>query len=45
MRDCGSGKCLDVVGARTHDGARVVEYGCTGNANQRWYLERRADNK
>ncbi|CAM5414304.1 hypothetical protein SLAVM298S_01431 [Streptomyces lavendulae subsp. lavendulae] len=41
----GSGKCLDVVGARTHDGARVVEYGCTGNANQRWYLERRADNK
>ncbi|MFF2571018.1 RICIN domain-containing protein [Streptomyces sp. NPDC058084] len=41
----GTGKCLDVVGARTNDGARVVEYGCTGGTNQRWYLERRADNK
>ncbi|MHA4773037.1 RICIN domain-containing protein [Streptomyces sp. MSC1_001] len=41
----GSGKCLDVVGARTHDGARVVEYPCSGGTNQRWYLERRADNR
>ncbi|KUN58237.1 hypothetical protein AQJ46_43280 [Streptomyces canus] len=40
-----SGKCLDVEGWGTHDGARVIQWPCHGGNNQKWYLERRADNQ
>src|SRR5262249_52925960 len=33
-----SGRCLDVDGESTSDGARVQQYGCHGGANQRWQL-------
>ena len=33
-----SGKCLDVAGAGTHDGANVQQYDCHGGANQLWTL-------
>ncbi|MEU4211924.1 RICIN domain-containing protein [Streptomyces sp. NPDC026206] len=39
-----SGKCLDVQGFGTHDGARIIQWPCHGGSNQLWYLERRADN-
>ncbi|HEU4947600.1 MAG TPA: ricin-type beta-trefoil lectin domain protein [Kribbella sp.] len=32
------GKCVDVAGASTADGSRIVLYGCHGNSNQRWIL-------
>ena len=31
-----SGKCLDVVGQSTADGAGVVQYACNNGANQQW---------
>ncbi|MEV5434590.1 family 43 glycosylhydrolase [Streptomyces sp. NPDC052682] len=34
-----SGKCLEVTGGSTADGADVAQYGCTGGSNQRWRLE------
>jgi GH43 family beta-xylosidase/putative hemolysin len=34
-----SGKCLDVSGASTADGADVAQWTCTGGANQRWRIE------
>ncbi|MFE6195183.1 family 43 glycosylhydrolase [Streptomyces sp. NPDC057838] len=34
-----SGKCLDVAGGSSADGANVAQYTCNGNANQRWRLE------
>ncbi|GAB2828683.1 hypothetical protein GCM10027073_66780 [Streptomyces chlorus] len=34
-----SGKCLDVSGSSTADGANVQQYACNGRANQRWRLE------
>jgi lysophospholipase L1-like esterase len=32
----GSGRCLDVVGASTTNGAQVQLYDCWGGSNQRW---------
>ncbi|MFC5953455.1 family 43 glycosylhydrolase [Streptomyces pratens] len=34
-----SGKCLEVAGSSTADGANVQQYACNGGANQRWRLE------
>ncbi|MCC3764492.1 RICIN domain-containing protein [Glycomyces sp. TRM65418] len=34
-----SGKCLDVIGASTADGAEVAQYTCSGGANQQWRLQ------
>ncbi|MDQ0713129.1 GH43 family beta-xylosidase [Streptomyces luteogriseus] len=34
-----SGKCLEVAGSSSADGANVQQYGCNGGANQRWRLE------
>lgn len=34
-----SGKCLDVSGSSSADGADVRQYACNGGANQRWRLE------
>jgi hypothetical protein len=33
-----AGRCLDVAGAGTGEGARVQQYSCNGGANQRWQL-------
>ena len=33
-----SGKCLDVAGVSTADGAKVQQWSCTGGNNQRWKL-------
>ena len=33
-----SGKCLDVSGAGTHNGARLHQWDCAGVANQQWQL-------
>jgi microsomal dipeptidase-like Zn-dependent dipeptidase len=33
-----AGRCLDVDGASTSDGARVQQYACNGGGNQRWQL-------
>ncbi|WP_171112201.1 MULTISPECIES: family 43 glycosylhydrolase [unclassified Streptomyces] len=34
-----SGKCLDVAGGSSADGANVQQYACHGGINQRWRLE------
>ena len=34
-----SGKCLDVSGASTEDGAAIIQWTCHGGANQQWRLE------
>ncbi|MGP4085085.1 family 43 glycosylhydrolase [Streptomyces sp. KR55] len=34
-----SGKCLDVAGSSSADGANVQQYICSGGNNQRWRLE------
>ncbi|MFI8302960.1 family 43 glycosylhydrolase [Streptomyces sp. NPDC085927] len=34
-----SGKCLEVAGSSTVDGANVQQYACNGGAHQRWRLE------
>ncbi|MBC2901502.1 family 43 glycosylhydrolase [Streptomyces cupreus] len=34
-----SGKCLDVAGGSTADGANVQQWTCSGATNQRWRLE------
>jgi beta-xylosidase len=34
-----SGKCLDVAGSSSTDGANVQQYACNGGGNQRWRLE------
>ncbi|MFC8366500.1 family 43 glycosylhydrolase [Streptomyces sp. NPDC057239] len=34
-----SGKCLDLSGSSSADGANVQQYACNGGANQRWRLE------
>ncbi|HLU74105.1 MAG TPA: RICIN domain-containing protein, partial [Nonomuraea sp.] len=31
-----SGKCLDVAGFGTGDGADIQQYACTGGTNQQW---------
>ncbi|MFL6465326.1 MAG: RICIN domain-containing protein, partial [Bryobacteraceae bacterium] len=34
-----SGKCLDVSGNATNDGAPIIQYACLGNDNQKWSLK------
>ncbi|HET9653866.1 MAG TPA: RICIN domain-containing protein [Kineosporiaceae bacterium] len=34
-----TGKCLDVYNWSTADGGQVLEWACTGGANQRWRIE------
>ncbi|MED7952203.1 RICIN domain-containing protein, partial [Streptomyces sp. BE303] len=38
-----SGKCLDVEGASTVDGALVVQNTCTGSQSQQWQVQKVAD--
>jgi GH43 family beta-xylosidase len=38
-----SGKCLEVAGGSSSDGADVRQYTCNGGANQRWRLEDQGD--
>ena len=38
-----SGKCLDVAGSSTADGANVQQYTCNGGNNQRWRIEDQGD--
>jgi GH43 family beta-xylosidase len=38
-----SGKCLDVAGSSTADGANVQQYTCNGGTNQRWRIEDQGD--
>ncbi|WP_405717980.1 family 43 glycosylhydrolase [Streptomyces sp. NBC_01537] len=38
-----SGKCLDVSGSSTADGADVIQYTCNGGANQKWRIEDQAN--
>ncbi|MET1071036.1 MAG: family 43 glycosylhydrolase, partial [Umezawaea sp.] len=38
-----SGKCLDLDGGSTSDGANVRQWTCNGGSNQRWRLEDQAD--
>jgi len=38
-----SGKCLDVSGVSTDDGAAVIQWTCNGGLNQRWTLQAAAD--
>ncbi|HEV2783029.1 MAG TPA: RICIN domain-containing protein [Actinophytocola sp.] len=38
-----SGKCLEVAGGSTADGANIQQWTCTGGTNQRWRLEDLAD--
>ena len=33
-----SGKCLDVAGVATHNGANIYQWDCHGGPNQRWTL-------
>lgn len=33
-----SGKCLEVANSHTHVGARIQQFDCHGQANQRWYI-------
>jgi hypothetical protein len=39
-----SGKCLDVFGVSTGDGADVIQWGCWGGQNQQWRLDGRPGN-
>jgi O-glycosyl hydrolase len=32
-------KCLDILGFNNSDGAPVVMWGCSGTANQQWYMD------
>lgn len=38
-----SGKCLDVRGASTQNGADVIQYSCHGGTNQQWGFTSAAD--
>src|SRR5262249_53566071 len=38
-----SGKCLDVAGASTTNGANVQQYTCHSGANQQWAITEQAD--
>jgi GH43 family beta-xylosidase len=38
-----SGKCLDVAGSSTADGANVQQYTCNGGNNQKWRIEDQGD--
>lgn len=43
IRTAVSGKCLDVAGASTEDGAKVQEWSCNGTGAQRFEVTRLAD--
>ncbi|WP_239769713.1 RICIN domain-containing protein [Streptomyces sp. CL12-4] len=36
LKNAGSGLCADVAGSSQAAGATVVQYTCTGTANQQW---------
>lgn len=36
----GTGRCFDVAHRGQHDGADVLSWGCHGDSNQRWTIER-----
>jgi putative hemolysin len=38
-----SGKCLDVNGGSTADGANILQWTCNGGTNQKWRIADRAD--
>lgn len=38
IKNVNSGRCLDVAGASASAGANVQQFGCTGGANQTWFL-------
>ncbi|WP_079141887.1 family 43 glycosylhydrolase [Streptomyces sp. LUP30] len=38
-----SGKCLDVSGGSTADGANILQWTCNGGADQKWRIEDRGD--
>lgn len=38
-----SGKCLEVAGSSTADGANIQQWACNGGANQRWRIEDQGD--
>ncbi|WP_151483080.1 family 43 glycosylhydrolase [Streptomyces albicerus] len=38
-----SGKCLEVAGSSSADGANVQQYACNGGNNQKWRVEDRGD--
>lgn len=38
IKNVGSGKCLDVIGASRSNGAGVTQWDCHGGTNQRWLL-------
>ncbi|MFI9583615.1 family 43 glycosylhydrolase [Streptomyces sp. NPDC052236] len=38
-----SGKCLDLAGGNTADGANIQQWTCSGGANQKWRIEDRAN--
>ena len=43
IRNLRTGGCLDVEGASTYRGARVIDWPCHGGANQRWQVLGRSD--
>ncbi|MEN6320661.1 MAG: RICIN domain-containing protein [Syntrophaceae bacterium] len=38
-----SGKCLDVSGVSTANGANIIQYDCHGGSNQQWTLTNKGD--
>jgi len=38
-----SGKCLDLAGSSTADGANIQQWACHGGSNQRWRIEDQGD--
>jgi hypothetical protein len=38
-----SGRCLDVSGGATADGARVLQWACHSGTNQQWQLQAAGD--
>jgi GH43 family beta-xylosidase len=38
-----SGRCLDVAGSSTADGANIFQFACNGGNNQRWRIEDMGD--
>jgi len=39
LQNRNSGKCVDVEGASTADGANIFQWSCHNNANQQWLME------
>ncbi|WP_214107497.1 RICIN domain-containing protein [Acrocarpospora catenulata] len=38
LRPLNSGKCLDVVNGSRANGARIQQWTCSGNSQQKWYI-------